>query len=243
MPNSYFQFKEFIVQQNNCAMKVCTDACLFGAWVAKNVSGFQFPVYNCLDLGTGTGLLSLMFAQKNANTNIDAVEIDEAAATQAKENFNNSPWNERLVSYNNSIRQFASATDKLYDVIISNPPFYNNDLKSATEKRNIALHNDEFSFEELLYVVKRLLKNDSNFFVLLPYHRKKEFEELALKNNLFILERVFIKQTPKHTYFRCMICISKSQTETIQSEIVIKNEENEYSKEFKKLLSDYYLNL
>ena len=212
MPNNYFQFKQFLIQQDKCAMKVCTDACLFGAclpnllrWKSKNTVA--------LDIGTGTGLLALMFAQKNLHAIIDAVEIDEAAAKQAKENFDNSPWKERLNVYNNSIQQFANSTQKKYEVIICNPPFYENDLKSENQKRNLALHSDALFLEELISVVDLLLTDNGSFFVLLPFHRTKYFEALLLKNKLHVKEKVFIKQTPKHNYFRTMFCVDRNATD------------------------------
>ena len=224
-------------------MKVCTDACLFGAWVA--VESLKLKAQSCLDIGTGTGLLSLIFEQKNITANIDAVEIDEAAAQQAGENFESSPWKERLHIYNESIQQFGnSKTRQLkYDVIICNPPFYENDLKSENKQRNLALHSDAFTLEELISVVDLLLADDGSFFVLLPFHRAKYFEELLTKNKLFIREKVFIKQTPKHNFFRIMFWVPRLATTSTQSEIIIMNDENQYSNEFKKLLKDYYLSL
>src|SRR5215216_7514664 len=134
MAHFFFRFKQFTIHQDKCAMKVCTDACFFGAWIANKVSSFQSPVSSCLDIGSGTGLLSLMLAQKTL-AKIDAVEIDEGAARQAKENFEASPWKERLHVYNTSIQQFDQSTHQLinpstyqpinitkYDLIISNPP-------------------------------------------------------------------------------------------------------------------------
>jgi tRNA1Val (adenine37-N6)-methyltransferase len=240
MPNDYFQFKQFTIHQDKCAMKVCTDACLFGAWIAQSP---QLTAHKILDIGTGTGLLSLILAQNLSNAIIDAVEIDEAAAQQAKENFEASPWKERLTVYTESIQYVNLSTNHLYDIIISNPPFYKNDLKSDNEKRNLALHSAELSLEELVTAVNKFLKDDGSFFVLLPYHRIKYFEESAIEQNLFIKEKIFIKQTPKHNYFRSILWLTKNPAITTQSEITIMNNENQYTKEFGELLKDYYLYL
>ena len=221
-------------------MKVCTDACLLSAFAANRL---PLTVHHILDIGTGTGLLSLMLAQKKPNYIIDAIEIDEAAAKQARENFDNSPWKERLKINNISIQQYANITLKKYDVIICNPPFYEKDLKSENIQRNVALHSDALLLEELTSIVNLLLANDGNFFVLLPYHRTKYFEELLLKNKLRIKEKVFIKHTPEHNYFRIIFWVDRIATTLNQSEINIMNDKNEYSEEFSALLKDYYLKL
>jgi tRNA1Val (adenine37-N6)-methyltransferase len=240
MPNNYFQFKHFLIKQDKCAMKVCTDACLFGAWSANRL---PLTANHLLDIGAGTGLLSLMYAQKNSATIIDAVEIDEAAEEQAKENFNNSPWKERLNIHHTSIQQFANSTNKKYDVIICNPPFFENDLKSENRKRNLALHSDALSLEELILVVDALMKDNGSFFCLLPFHRTKYLEELLLKYKLSVKEKIFVKQTPTHNYFRTMFRVDRFAKVFTQSEIIIMDEKNEYSKGFRELLMDYYLGL
>jgi tRNA1Val (adenine37-N6)-methyltransferase len=240
MPNNYFRFKQFMLRQDKCAMKVCTDACLFGAWVS--VHYLPFPAHNVLDIGTGTGLLSLMLAQKLSNTVIDAVEIDGAAAHQAKENFESSSWRERLHVYNMPARQFSGTANHKYDLIISNPPFYESSLKSDDDKRNIALHSAELTLKELISIADELLNEEGNFFVLLPYYRTEEFSSL-IAGKFFVKEKVFVKQSPKHNYSRSMIWLGKRDVASIQSEINIMNENNEYSNEFRRLLTDYYLKL
>ena len=222
-------------------MKVCTDACLFGAWVAEQVKSQKLKVKNVLDIGAGTGLLSLMLAQKT-NAAIDAVEIDEAAAIQAQQNFETSPWKERLKVYCTSVQQFNSSANQLYDLIISNPPFFENDLKSNDTKRNLALHSAELSLEELLQAITKHLREDGLFAVLLPYHRTEYFENLA-KEKYFLLEKVLIKQTPKHDYFRSVLLFSKLPGEYSEKEIIIMNEDGRYTNEFTELLKDYYLYL
>ncbi|MBV9963005.1 MAG: methyltransferase [Parafilimonas sp.] len=225
-------------------MKVCTDACLFGAWAANSIQNSKVKIKNCLDIGIGTGLLSLMLAQKLNNAKIDAVEIDEAAAQQAKENFEASAWKERLNVYNLAIQQFVNSAIRQfkYDVIISNPPFYENDLKSNDTKRNIALHSAELKLDVLLQVADELLNDEGLFFLLLPFHRLSEFE-ILMNEIFFIREKALVKQTTKHDYFRCMLMLTKKSTTSSQSEIIILKEKNEYTDDFKNLLNDYYLYL
>ncbi|QEC69695.1 methyltransferase [Panacibacter ginsenosidivorans] len=241
MPNNYFQFKQFTVQQEHCALKVCTDACLFGAWVAKKIRNSKSAVQNILDIGTGTGLLSLMLAQQT-DAIIDAVEIDESAAMQARQNFKTSPWKERLSVYNNSIQEFAETKNQPYELIISNPPFFENDLRGDNIRRNIALHSSELSLDELLSAIDTYLKDNGSFAVLLPYHRTAYFEKLAgLK--YFLQEKILVKQTPKHNYFRSMLLFGSTKVETKESEIIIREEDQQYSSAFTELLKDYYLYL
>ncbi|MES2850640.1 MAG: methyltransferase [Bacteroidota bacterium] len=236
MPNNYFKFKQFTIQQENCAMKVCTDACLFGAWVADQVK--TKAATNILDIGTGTGLLSLMLAQR-VPAMIDAVEIDEAAYLQAKENFEQSPWKERLGIFNTNILKFD--VEKKYDCIISNPPFFENDLKSTDKNKNAAKHDTALTLEQLLPTVQKLLKDDGSFAVLIPYHRVEECILLAEKFGLQLSKKVLVKQTPKHEYFRGILIFSCTKKNMLTEEITIKNESNIYTERFSELLKDYYL--
>jgi tRNA1Val (adenine37-N6)-methyltransferase len=237
MPNTYFQFKEFRIEQGKCSMKVCTDACIFGSWIAA----YQLHANNCLDIGTGTGLLSLMYTQKNANAIIDAVEIEREAYEQARENFVDSKWNHRLHVFNEDIKAFAPA--KKYDLIISNPPFYENDLLSEEKEKNIAKHSAGLNFKDLINCIKDLLKEDGYFTVLLPYHRLDDFIKLADENNFFLKEKVLIRQTPKHNFFRGILLFSSRRADVKISELIIKDQEGSYSDEFIAILKDYYLDL
>ncbi|MBC7588734.1 MAG: methyltransferase [Chitinophagaceae bacterium] len=227
------------MQQEHCAMKVTTDACLFGAWAASIINNEKLIITKGLDIGTGTGLLSLMLAQKSSAP-IHAVEIDAAAATQATENFASSPWKERLHVHQTSIQQFNHPTNLHFNFIITNPPFFDNDLKSENEKRNLALHSSSLSLKELLQAIKANLTNDGCFAILLPYHRTNYFMELAIENGFYLQEKVLVKQTEKHDYFRSMLLFSYQQTSTIETEIIIK-QNNQYSPAFIHLLKDYYL--
>jgi len=238
MANSYFQFKQFTVNQEKATMKVCTDACLFGAWIAEKIHNTQ-GITNILDVGTGTGLLSLMLAQKSSAF-IDAVEIETEAAEQARENFTASAFKERIKVIEGDIRNLEFK--KVYELIISNPPFYENDLKSNNQKKNYALHSKTLRFDALISKTVTLLDPAGTFAVLLPYHRTQAFLDAAIPYNLYSKEQVSIRQTEKHPYFRSILCLSKNESETSKSEIIIKKEE-QYSCEFVALLKDYYLHL
>lgn len=239
MPNDYFKLKQFTVNQGNCAMKVCTDACLFGAWVASTINNKKFNPENILDIGAGTGLLSLMLAQKTTAL-ISAIEIDEAAAIQTRQNFQASPWNDRLKIYNQSIQSF-NALHK-FDLVISNPPFYNNALQSADEKRNLALHTTSLSYHDLISSANNLLSENGLFAVLLPFSNAAAFIELADKLHIYLINRTNVKQTTAHSFFRSMMLFSKKQQPLQTNEISIK-ENNNYTADFVELLKVYYLYL
>jgi tRNA1Val (adenine37-N6)-methyltransferase len=244
MPNSYFQFKQFIIHQDQCAMKVTTDACLFGAWIAQEVKSEKIKVKNVLDAGTGTGLLSLMFAQKNHSLTIEAIEIDEETYKQAKENVAISPFAQNINVIHGNVKTFSFL--KKYDLIISNPPFYENEIRSSNERRNIAHHNSGLLLDELLGIIKKNLSFSGRFYLLLPFKRSEEIKTALFKQDLFVSKIVFIRQSTNHDYFRLMIkgkSKKHDQDETIIDEISIWNDQQQYTKDFTGLLKDYYLYL
>ena len=237
--NTWFQFKQFTVHQEKTAMKVCTDACLFGAWVANKIELKEINADNILDIGCGTGLLSLMLAQKT-KAQIDAVEIDKNAFEQAKENINLTEWKEQINIHHGSIIDFKST--KKYDLIICNPPFYENQLKSVDAARNTAMHATTLSYKDLIISVKNNLAQGGSVAVLLPYYAIIEFEEALLNHQLFIYEKCNVSHSPKHPYFRNMVIFSQVKKVSSEDSILIKNINNFYSEEFIELLKDYYLN-
>ena len=240
MANSYFQFKQFRINQQHCAMKVTTDACLFGAWAAGIASEIRGDAI--LDIGTGTGLLALMVAQQNETARINAIEIDSAAANEARDNLDGSAWKNRLQVIEGDIKDYALDNGKQYDFIITNPPFFDNDLKSGSAKRNLAMHAQALSLEELLEAIKRLLSREGSFAILLPYHRSAIFEGAALRKGFFLQEKVSVRQTPTHPHFRTMLLFGTHPTSALQKEIIIKDNDN-YTPAFSNLLKDYYLYL
>jgi tRNA1Val (adenine37-N6)-methyltransferase len=224
-------------------MKVTTDACLFGAIIAKRLPGNNRG-QTMLDIGTGTGLLALMVLQKDPLLEVDAVEIDPEASAQALENFNASPWKKNIHLINADIIEFSSA--KEYDLIISNPPFYENELRSPDARKNLAHHNAELPLKELLKQVGRLLKKQGKFWLLLPYKRSREIRQLMEDNDLAMEDLIMVRQSTQHDYFRLLVCGShKHETvvETSLSEISITNEDGNYTEDFVELLRNYYLKL
>jgi len=244
MANNYFRFKQFTIQQDKAAMKVTTDGCLFGAWVAKQISEQNITAVQLLDIGTGTGLLSLMIAQKNPDCSIDAVEIDNNAYKQANENIIASPWKENIGVFHADIISFEPG--KKYDTIFCNPPFYENELKAEDEKRNIAHHDGGLSFNELFAIIKQRLTPEGHFYLLLPYKRNEEIRNLFLKHQLELSQLIFVKQSVNHGYFRIMLCgrlPSEKKGETAIEEMAIKDNNDNYTPAFVSLLKDYYLYL
>jgi tRNA1Val (adenine37-N6)-methyltransferase len=244
MANSWFQFKQFIIHQEKCAMKVTTDACLFGAFVSQQVRGLKPEVKKILDIGCGTGLLSLMVTQKNPGSLIDTIEIDKEAFEQASANVTISPWADRI----NMIHADAKTYNfpKKYDVIISNPPFYEKELKGNNTTKNIALHNEGLLIADLLKILKNNLISTGKFYLLLPFKRCEEIKKLVTENELAIQKLVFVRQSVNHDYFRVILegnmstdVISKIKIE----EIPIKNEKNNYTGTFSSMLKEYYLHL
>jgi tRNA1Val (adenine37-N6)-methyltransferase len=234
--NSYFQFKEFTVNQDLSAMKVTTDSCLFGAWCANEIQ--QVHCTNILDIGTGTGLLSLMIAQKN-NGNIDAVELDEKAAGQASENILSSPWKENITIYHSDILEHIGK----YDCIISNPPFYEKELQSPDIRNNLAHHSSKLTLLELVQHAGKILADNGYLFLLLPFKRQQEAEKILAEQNIFIQKRVIIKQTASHSPFRIMIMGSKYRKGRSHTDYLSIKDGPDYSEAFTNLLKDYYLYL
>ncbi|HMH34677.1 MAG TPA: methyltransferase [Puia sp.] len=235
MSNTYFQFKQFTIHQQRCVMKVCTDACIFGAWIANKIT----PDASVLDIGSGTGLLMLMLAQKNSGQ-IDGIELEPACFGQLQENIVASPWKDRLGLFHGDVGNYPFS--RQYDFIISNPPFYESDLQSASTEKNLAKHSMELSLEELLDAIDQNLVRDGSFGVLLPFHRTAYFETLAFQKGFKLKEKLLLRQTNAHEYFRSVLHFSRENAAcAIISGFVIRNEDGGYTGAFKELMGDYYL--
>jgi tRNA1Val (adenine37-N6)-methyltransferase len=221
-------------------MKVCTDSCLFGAWINEWINKSKPNISKALDIGTGTGLLSLMMAQNHA-FDIDAVEIDEAAFNQASQNVANTIWKNQINILHSSLQDFLPT--KKYDFIFSNPPFYENDLKSNDSSKNLAKHDSGLSLETLISFIDKNLSDTGFAALLLPFHRKKYIEELLNDFSFSTVAQTLVKLSASNNHFRTMFLFSKQPALQLENEINIYEERNIYSDKFLRLLKAYYLHL
>ncbi|WP_460636513.1 tRNA1(Val) (adenine(37)-N6)-methyltransferase [Larkinella harenae] len=229
-----FQFKQFTIQQDRTAMKVCTDSCIFGAFADPGIGG------RLLDIGTGTGLLALMAAQRNPTGQIDAVEIDANAFGQAVENVQQSPFASRIQVFHSSIQSFSAGQ---YDRIFSNPPFYSNHLRSPDPAVNRALHNAELPADDLLTSALRLLKPDGQLWVLLPPFEMEEFVKLARSAGFYVFHQLAMRHQDQKSVFRTISGFSFNRLdEPEKQELSIFNPDGKtYSDAFRQLLKGFYL--
>ena len=218
-------------------MKVCTDACILGAWFAEKIPSYSMV----LDVGSGTGLLMLMLSQK-CKAKISGIEKDLPAYKQLKENIGQSKWKERLKVFPGDAR--THVFEDKFDFIIANPPFFENDLLSPVDEKNIAKHSKELSLEELIRVIDINLDCYGSFGILLPYHRTVYFEELAKEYGFYAKENLSVQQTPAHDFFRSIMHFSRKKENIADAfGLSIHNAEGKFSNEFVELMKDYYLYL
>ncbi len=235
-----FQFKQFSIEQDQCAMKVGTDGVLLGAWATL----INNP-YSILDIGTGTGLIALMLAQRSYAEQIDALEIDEKAYEQCVENFENSNWSDRLFCYHASFQEFVEEMyeEEQYDLIVSNPPFYTAHYKSENEQRDLARFEDALPFEHLAQGASLLLSEEGVFCVIIPFQEEEKFISIAHHFELHPLKITRVKGTPTSDIKRSLITFSKKQTKTEADELIIETSRQIYTKEYSDLVKDFYIKM
>ncbi|GAA0738619.1 tRNA1(Val) (adenine(37)-N6)-methyltransferase [Gaetbulibacter jejuensis] len=236
--NKPFQFKQFTVNQDRCAMKIGTDSVLLGAWA--NLDHNPFSV---LDIGAGTGVLSLMIAQRSNAELIDALEIDSDAYEQCVENFEQSPWGDRLFCYHASLDEFTNEIDDQYDLIISNPPFYSEDSKTNIPERDLARFQDAMPFQHLLQCASKLLSENGLFSVIIPYKEEQNFIQLASDFSLFPNRILHVKGAKNTPIKRSLIEFSFIEETVISSNLIIETERHNYTKEYIDLTKDFYLKM
>ncbi len=238
MSQKPFKFKEFTINQDRCAMKIGTDAVLLGAWTPL----VQMP-FSILDIGAGTGVLSLMMAQRSHAELIDAIEIDDDAYEQCVENFENSACADRLFCYHASLDEFVDEIEDKYDLIISNPPFYSEDYKTENNQRDLARFQDALPFDHLLESASQLLSDSGFLSVVIPHKEEGDFIDMATKVNLFPNNILRVKGSPTSAFKRSLITFSFQQKEIIKDELVIETERHVYTQDYINLTKDFYLKM
>ncbi len=233
-----FKFKQFSIQQENSAMKVGTDGVLLGAWTPLINNPFSI-----LDIGAGTGLIALMLAQRSNADQIDAIEIDEHAYEECVDNFENSPWNDRLYCYHAGLDEFVDEVEELFDVIVSNPPFYTDDYKSENEQRDLARFEDALPFEELVEAADFFLSDHGIFSVIIPFKEEERFVSLCLERQLFPLKMTRVKGTPTTEIKRSLLAFTRIEQTPIIDELVIETARHQYTPEYIELTKDFYLKM
>jgi len=233
-----FKFKEFSVYQDRCAMKIGTDGVLLGAWT--NISNSPESV---LDIGAGTGIIGLMMAQRSSAESIDAIEIDEDAFEQCVENFEASPWADRLFCYHASLNEFLDEVDDKYDLIISNPPFYSEEFSSGDSARDQARQNSSLPFNLLLKGVSELLSENGIFALVIPFKEEMRVQKEALKFGLYPLRLLHVKGHPASEIKRSLMEFHLKKTDVLISELIIEKSRHEYTEEYIQLTQEFYLKM
>ena len=233
-----FSFKNFDVHQDKCAMKIGTDSVLLGAWCPIDNNPFSV-----LDIGAGTGILSLMLAQRSNAEQIDAIEIDENAFEQCVENFESSPWGNRLFCFHAGLDEFMEELEDEYDVIISNPPFYTEDYKTENEQRDLARFADAMPFEDLVEAANLLLSENGIFVVIIPFKEEENFLALSKDFELYPFKITRVKGTPTTEIKRSLLAFSRTKKETYVDELIIETARHKYTEDYIVLTKDFYLKM
>ena len=236
---SEFNFKQFTIKQDRCAMKIGTDGVLLGAW-----SPIPDNCYSVLDIGTGTGIIALMIAQRSNANQIDALEIDESAYEQATENFEKSPWSDRLFCFHAGLDELIDEPEDEYDLIISNPPFYTENFKTENDQRDLARFEDAMPFEMLVEAADLLLSENGIFSVIIPFKEEEYFIDLAKEFELFPIKLTRVKGKPTSEIKRSLLAFQRFESNEIEiDELTIETERHIYTEEYIALTRDFYLKM
>lgn len=233
MDKNIFRFKQFNVDQTGCAMKVNTDGVLLAALAECDTCE------NILDIGTGTGVIALMLAQRFEKSKIHAVEIDQVASATAEKNFSESVFRNRLTLSNIAIEQYS--TTQQFDLIVSNPPFFVNDLRNVEEKKGIARHANDHFFANLLAKVDELLTPNGCFWFILPVKQAELLVENAKQYGLSVSKQIFLHSDEQRPPFRWIVCLTRFKNETEIDHFYIYEAEKVYTKPYRELLKDFFL--
>lgn len=235
MSNIFFKFKQFTVYQDKCAMKVGTDGVLLGAWTDVNNSD------KMLDIGTGTGLVALMLAQRNLNAQIKSIDIDADCVLQAQQNVASSPFAKRIDVELRSFQEYLKESGERYDLIVSNPPFFQNSLKSPDSSRNFARHDNTLSFVDIIAEGSMLLKDNGRLTLVLPYNFKQQIIDEASKASLNVCRITNVLPLPHKPAKRLLVELRRECVECVENNLIVEHTRHNYSDEFISLTKEFYL--
>ncbi len=259
MANVPFQFKQFSITQDRCAAKIGTDGVLLGAWAS-----LELQPHSILDIGTGTGIIAIMLAQRSVAEIIDALELDDDAYEQATENFENSNWGDRLFCYHAHLYEYATEIEETYDLIVSNPPFYESSLAYSNKEQPIsgarkqARFENAMPFELLVGAVAKLLSKSGSFQVIIPHHREKDFIILASNAHLIPTRITHVQGNPESPVKRSLLEFQRIEyllekigedefirfrESVLPQKLIIEHTRHEYTKEYTALVKDFYLKM
>lgn len=249
MASQPFQFKEFTIAQDRCAAKIGTDGVLLGAWTSLNREPDSI-----LDIGTGTGVIALMLAQRSIAQTIDALELEDNAYEQASENFENSQWGDRLFCYHAHLHEFALEMDEQYDHIVCNPPFYKNAYQTEDQARNQARFEDAMPFNLIVGAIMRLLSQKGTFAIILPFEEEEDFIKLCAQGKLIPSRITRVRGNAKAPIKRSLIefRFQESSSSSIENthnthpqhtELIIEKERHVYTEQYLNLVQDFYLRM
>ncbi len=230
-----FRFKKFFVCQDNSAMKIGTDGVLLGAWTV-----FQTPEY-ILDIGTGSGLIALMMAQKFSDASIDAVEIEKEASKEAESNFKISPWNKRLKIYPVALQEFKPPVK--YDIIISNPPFFDESIEAKGSARQIARQNHRLNIEDIFKFSDRFLASKGIVNLVYPYSKAKKLINIAGYYAFYPAKITYVKGNVNSVIKRILISFSREKILPIENQLIIEKSRHHYTDDYIRLTRDFYLKM
>ena len=231
-----FKFKSFDISQSEAAMKVGTDGVLLGAWANPT----SYP-HKILDIGTGTGLIAIMLAQRFSESNIEAIEIDKLTCIEAQSNAQASPWAERIQIAHCSLQNYSSAVN--FDLIVCNPPFFSKTTKPNNQRRALARNSESLELGFLIEKSHKLLNEHGMLALVLPSNEYTNIQSYAQSAGLFITQICWVRGNEKSPVKRLLIGLSKKKATVKESDLTIENSRHNYTEDYKKLCEDFYLKL
>lgn len=236
MKNSIFQFKQFQVDQSKSAMKIGTDGVLLGAWAT-----IENRPKAILDIGTGTGLVALMLAQRSSVSKIIGVEIEKEAALEARSNFKNSPWSERLNLFHTDILRYTKSCEETFSLIVCNPPFFMTPYRVSQNARSTARDNCHLRYQDLFSCVDQLLNPTGNFVMVCPFEYRDELIALGLHHKLYMVQELYIKGNKRSPFKRILMRFGYAKSPLLSGELILEKSRHQRTPEHQSLVQDFYL--